>query len=86
MISGAPGLEGRRLVEVLKEDLQVFGIARSAQTVGGVRSRASVEWLRADICDPASPGRAFDHIGRGGGALFVLHDAACTRRLVPGRR
>jgi nucleoside-diphosphate-sugar epimerase len=76
VITGASGLIGRRLVEVLKEDFQVFGIARSAQRTCGVPSHPNVEWLQADICDPASLGRAFDHVRKGGGARFVFHLAA----------
>jgi nucleoside-diphosphate-sugar epimerase len=76
VITGASGLIGRRLVEVLKEDFQVFGIARSAQETCGVPSHPNVEWLQADICEPASVARAFDHVRKGGGARFVFHLAA----------
>jgi nucleoside-diphosphate-sugar epimerase len=76
VITGASGLIGRQLVEVLKEDFQVFGIARTAQKTCGVPPHPNVEWLQADICEPASLARVFDHVRKGGGARFVFHLAA----------
>jgi nucleoside-diphosphate-sugar epimerase len=76
VIVGASGFIGRHLVEAVKEDYQVIGLARTSQEACGVPVHPNVAWQQVDICDRPALEAAFRRIRGAGGADLVVHLAA----------
>ncbi len=76
IVVGASGFIGRYLVEALKEDHQVVGLARTSQAGADVAIHPNVEWHQVDIGDRAAVAAAFRRIAEGGPVDLVLHLAA----------
>ena len=76
IVTGASGFIGRRLVEALKEDYEIVGIARRSQSRSGATIHPNVTWFQVDIADRDSLSRTFAVIREAGGADVVIHLAA----------
>jgi nucleoside-diphosphate-sugar epimerase len=76
ILTGASGFVGRHLLESLSSDYRVFAIARRSQYEAAVPEHPNVAWLRADVRDKDSVGRAFREIRAAGGADKLIHLAA----------
>jgi nucleoside-diphosphate-sugar epimerase len=76
VLLGASGFIGRQLLEGIRNDYEVFALARSARETCGVPDHPNVTWIQTDITDAASVDAAFERIRAAGGAEFVVHLAA----------
>jgi nucleoside-diphosphate-sugar epimerase len=76
LVTGASGFIGRHLLEFLKEDYRIIGLARRSQIRCGAPFHPNIEWHQVDIGDPFTLETVFDEIKAGGGADIVIHLAA----------
>jgi len=76
LITGASGFLGRRLLDVFKEDYEIFGLARRSQSRSGAPEHPNITWLQADIAEPRQLEAAFEVIRQRGGVEVVVHLAA----------
>ena len=76
VVTGASGFVGRHLLEALKDDYEIVGIARRSQTRSGAPVHPSIRWHQVDIADRAALAPVFDAIRQDGGADLLLHLAA----------
>jgi nucleoside-diphosphate-sugar epimerase len=76
IVTGASGFVGRYLVDHLKDDYRIVGIARRSQRRAGLAEDPNVTWLEADIGERAQLEAVFRTIADTGGADFVIHLAA----------
>jgi nucleoside-diphosphate-sugar epimerase len=76
IITGASGFVGRHLVQALRDDYKVFGIARRSQGRSGIPTHPNVMWFQADVGERPQIGPVFRQIAEQGGADTVIHLAA----------
>ncbi len=76
IITGASGLVGRALLDDLKDEYRIFAMARRTQYECNAPVHPNIAWIRADISDQQSIGRAFREVETAGGADYVFHLAA----------
>lgn len=76
IITGASGFVGRHLVQAVRDDYRVFGVARRSQARSGVALHPNLSWVQADICEFPLIDSAFAAIEQQGGADTVVHLAA----------
>jgi nucleoside-diphosphate-sugar epimerase len=76
IVTGASGFVGRHLLEQLKGDHRIVGIARRSQRRAGVPEDPNITWLEADIGERPQVEAAFRTIAETGGADYVVHLAA----------
>ena len=76
IITGASGFVGRHLVQVVRDDYRVFGIARRSQARSGVALHPNLTWLQADVGERPQIESAFAAVEAQGGAETVVHLAA----------
>jgi nucleoside-diphosphate-sugar epimerase len=76
IITGASGFVGRHLIQALRDDLQVYAVARRSQPRSGIADHPRVEWFQADIGEQPQIDAAFRAIREHGGADTVVHLAA----------
>lgn len=76
VVTGASGFVGRHLLEALKEDWRIFGLARRSQARSGAPLHPNISWFQVDIGDREALAAAFAQIAAGGGAQVLLHLAA----------
>ena len=76
IVTGASGFVGRHVLEQLRDDHRIFGIARRSQRRAGVEEHPNITWLEADIAERAQLEAVFRTIGESGGADYVIHLAA----------
>jgi nucleoside-diphosphate-sugar epimerase len=76
LVTGASGFVGRHLVESLREDHQVFALARRSQARAGVAVHPNVRWLQADIGERSAVEAVFRRVREAGGARTLVHLAA----------
>jgi nucleoside-diphosphate-sugar epimerase len=76
VVTGASGFVGRHVVEHLRDEFRIFGIARRSQRRAGVAEHPNVTWLEADIAERAQIEAVFGTIAERGGADYVIHLAA----------
>ena len=76
VVTGASGFVGRHVVEHLRDDFRIFGIARRSQRRAGVAEHPNVTWLEADIAERSQIEAVFATIAERGGAESVIHLAA----------
>ncbi|HVZ22952.1 MAG TPA: NAD-dependent epimerase/dehydratase family protein, partial [Vicinamibacterales bacterium] len=60
VVTGASGFVGRHLLDALKEDFRIFGIARRAQHRAGVTDHPNITWLEADVAERPQLESVFD--------------------------
>jgi nucleoside-diphosphate-sugar epimerase len=76
LITGASGFVGRHLLEAIKDDFVVYGLARRSQQRSGAPVHPNIRWFQVDIGDRAEVDRAFRLIREAGGVDAVIHLAA----------
>lgn len=76
IVTGASGFMGRHLLDALKNDFRVIGIARRSQARSGAPVHPNIRWYQADIGDERMVARVFDEIAASGGADVCIHLAA----------
>lgn len=73
IITGASGFIGRHLVELAREDFQIYAVARRSQTEARVPIHPNVTWIQADIASWSTLKAVMHNIKRRGGADYILH-------------
>jgi nucleoside-diphosphate-sugar epimerase len=76
VVTGASGFVGRHLLDALKEDYQIIGLARRSQARSGAPVHPNITWHQADIGERAGIEPIFEGIRRDGGADILVHLAA----------
>ena len=73
IVAGAPEHVGRHLVDAIRADYRVFGIADRPQSECGAPSHPNITWFEADVADRASVEEVFREIGAGGEVDLVIY-------------
>ena len=76
IVTGASGFVGRHLLDVLKEDHLIYGLARRSQAASGAPVHPNIRWFQADIADYAALESVLRTIRDAGGADVLIHLAA----------
>jgi nucleoside-diphosphate-sugar epimerase len=76
IVTGASGFIGRRVLEGLKNQYRLVGMARRSQLRCGAPFHENITWFQVDIGDPESVATAFSFVRDSGGADYLLHLAA----------
>lgn len=76
VVTGASGFVGRHLLDALKEDYRIIGLARRSQARSGAPVHPNITWHQADIGDRAAIEPIFEGIRHDGGADILIHLAA----------
>jgi len=76
LLTGASGFVGRHLLEMLKEDHEIIGLARRSQVRCGAPFHPNISWHQVDIAEPDHLAQVFDEVEAGGGVDHVIHLAA----------
>lgn len=76
IMTGASGFVGRHLLEILKDDFEIFGLARRSQARCGAPFHANIKWRQVDIAEKHQLETIFAKIGAGGPVDVVIHLAA----------
>jgi len=76
VVTGSSGFLGRHLLDELKEEYRIFGIARRSPTQVGAPIHRNITWYQADVGDALELATAFRKIREEGGAEMVIHLAA----------
>lgn len=76
IITGASGFIGRHLLDGLKNDARIFGLARRSQLRCGAPFHDNITWYQVDIGEREALATAFRAIRESGGADIVIHLAA----------
>lgn len=75
-MTGSSGFLGRHLLDELKSDHRIYGIARRTPASTGAPLHRNITWFQVDIRDRPGLKRAFRTIAREGGVETVIHLAA----------
>ncbi len=76
LVTGSSGFLGRHLLDELKSDYRVFGIARRTPAYTGAPLHRNITWFQVDIRDRPGLKRVFRSILNEGGVETVIHLAA----------
>ncbi len=76
LVTGASGFMGRHLLEALKDEYRIIGIARRSQARSGAPVHPNIRWYQADIGDRRMLAHVFEDIAAQGGAGVCIHLAA----------
>jgi nucleoside-diphosphate-sugar epimerase len=76
IVTGASGFVGRHLLEALKNDWHIYGLARRSQARAGAPIHPNIHWYQVDIGDARALGATFRNIRAHGGADVCIHLAA----------
>jgi nucleoside-diphosphate-sugar epimerase len=76
VVTGASGFVGRHLLEALKDDYRIVGIARRSQSRSGAPVHSGIQWHQADIGDREALAPIFRRLAQDGGADVLFHLAA----------
>lgn len=76
VVTGASGFVGRHLLDALKGDYRIVGLARRSQARSGAPVHPSIRWHQVDIGEREALVPIFDELRRDGGADVLLHLAA----------
>ena len=76
VVTGASGFVGRHLLDALKEDYRIVGLARRSQARSGAPVHPNIAWHQADIGDRVAIEPIFEGIRHDGGADILIHLAA----------
>lgn len=76
IVTGASGFVGRHLLDALKGDHRIFGLARRSQARCGAPVHPNIRWFQADIGDYVALEGVFRAIREAGGADVLVHLAA----------
>ena len=76
VVTGASGFVGRHVLDSLKEDFLIFGLARRSQARSGAPVHPNILWYQVDVGDRGTIQNVFRRIRDHGGAETVIHLAA----------
>ena len=76
LVTGASGFIGRHLLETVKDDYQVFALARSSQAGCGAPVDPNITWFQVDLTDRRAVETVFRRVRESGGVDLVIHLAA----------
>lgn len=76
LVTGSSGFIGRNLIDALKDEFEIFGIARRSQARSGAPVHPNIFWQQVDIGDREHLAAAFRTIQGRGGVDIVVHLAA----------
>jgi len=76
ILTGASGFVGRHLLEALKDDYVIYGIARRSQSRSGATVHPHIHWYQVDIAERGPLQAVFRDIAARGGADTAIHLAA----------
>jgi nucleoside-diphosphate-sugar epimerase len=76
VITGSSGFLGRHLLDALKEEYEIVGLARRSQARCGAPFHPNIRWYQVDIGRESALRAVFDEIVDDGGAELVIHLAA----------
>jgi len=76
LVTGASGFIGRHLLEALKEEFRIVGLARRSQIRCGAPFHPNISWYQVDIGDPITLETVFKEIQAEGPVDLVIHLAA----------
>jgi len=76
LVTGASGFVGRHLLDALKRDYRIVGLARRSQARSGAPVHPNITWHQADIGDREAIEPIFQGIRGDGGAEILVHLAA----------
>ncbi len=76
VITGASGFIGSYLIDYIKEEFQIFAIARRSRKEANIPYHPNLHWLQCDISNWSTLSKAADYINEQGGANFIIHLAA----------
>ncbi len=76
IVTGASGFVGRHLLDELKDECRIFGIARRSQKECGAPVHPNIAWMQVDVGDREGLARTFREIASAGGARILIHLAA----------
>ena len=76
LVTGSSGFLGRHLLEELKREHRIFGLARRSQAQSGAPMHRNITWFQVDIRDRERVEEAFLQIKAAGGVDVVVHLAA----------
>ena len=76
IVTGASGFIGRHLLEAVKEDYRIFGLARRSQARSGAPVHPNISWFQVDIGEREALERVLGQIRESGGADVLIHLAA----------
>lgn len=76
VVTGASGFIGRHLLQAIRDDYQIFAVARCSQAQSEVPPHPNISWFQLDIADREAVLAVFRHVRDSGGADLVIHLAA----------
>jgi nucleoside-diphosphate-sugar epimerase len=76
VLTGASGFLGRHLLQVLKDDFEIIGLARRSQIRCGAIFHDNIKWHQVDIAEPGNLETVFTEIQAEGPVEAVVHLAA----------
>jgi nucleoside-diphosphate-sugar epimerase len=76
VVTGSSGFVGRQLLDILKDQYKVYGLARRSQAISGAPVHENIRWHQVDIADRVGLERVFREIALDGSADMVIHLAA----------
>jgi nucleoside-diphosphate-sugar epimerase len=76
LVTGSSGFIGRHLLDSLKHETKIIGIARRSQTVSGAPVHPNIHWIQADIAERRVMRAAERQIRDLGGVDACIHLAA----------
>ena len=76
VVLGASGFLGRHLLDALKDEVRIFGLARRTQALCEAPEHPNISWRQVDIRDRQGLRRVFSEIRRRGSVDGLVHLAA----------
>ncbi len=76
VVTGSSGFIGRRLLDALKHDYRIIGLARRSQTLCGAPVHENISWKQVDIGMPHRVAQVWDEVIDEGPVEAVFHLAA----------
>jgi nucleoside-diphosphate-sugar epimerase len=76
LLTGASGFIGRHLLQALKDDYEIIGLARRSQIRCGAPFHPNIKWYQVDIGEPGHLETVFTEIQAEGPVDVVIHLAA----------
>ncbi len=76
IITGASGFVGRHLLEIAKEEYNIYAFARKNQARTGVPQHANINWMLVDIARKDDLADVIDYIKNKDEIEFIIHLAA----------
>jgi len=76
VITGASGFIGRYILDNIKEEYNIFAIARRSRKEANIPYHHNLHWIQCDIANWTALSEVMKYIADNGGANFVIHLAA----------